>query len=178
MRLHTIIGTLGMTLLACGESGDGSPRLLSTTEVNQDFLWSYCLPFSQVLTDLAENENTSQAAGEPVACPGGGTARYEADKGLATLTDCGGAGATVTGTINLSYLESGEAGVTAGQASITGGSLAIAGAYEGALIINSGSMSWELPVADATTYWELRLNLNGSEQCLWSGAETGPCPTQ
>lgn len=46
----------------------------------------------------------------------------------------------------------------------------------GMAVINSGTMSWELPVADATTYWELRLNLNGTEVCLWSGAETGPCP--
>jgi hypothetical protein len=179
MKAYAIIGGLGMTLMACGGGGgDDGPRALTTPEAYQDFLWSYCLPFAEVLTDLANNESTSQAAGDPIACPGGGTAKYEADKGLATLTDCGGAGATVSGTIYLSNLQSGEAGVSAGQAMITAGSLTIAGAYEGTATINSGSMSWELPVADATTYWELRLTLDGNEECLWSGAETGPCPTQ
>lgn len=161
-----IVSGLVAALVGCGgnsESGLGSQASY------QNFFWEYCLPFAEVLTDLAENENTSRAAGDPIECPGGGTASYDAATGTATLTDCGGAGATANGTIVLSFLES-------QQATIISGDLTIAGAYEGTATINSGTMSWELPVADATTYWELRLELNGTEVCLWSGADSGPCP--
>lgn len=129
-----------------------------------------------MLTDLAEDAETRQAVGAAVECPEGGTATYDDKLGQATLTNCAGVGVSVSGTLSLISLESGEQGVSPGQASIASGALTIEGGFEGVAEINSGTMSWELPVADATTFWELRVLLNGTEQCIWSGAEQGPCP--
>jgi len=56
------------------------------------------------------------------------------------------------------------------------GNVAVTGAYEGNVVIYSGFMAWSNPVADATTYWQLQINLDGEQVCIWSGAETGPCP--
>jgi len=166
MKRSLVVAAMCSFLFGCSgnsESGLGTPASY------QDFFWEYCLDLAKVMTDLADNENTSRAAGDPIDCPGGGTAQYNAANGVATLTECGGAGASVSGTLTLSLLLPQEV-------TILSGSLTVSGAYEGSATINSGFMSWELPVADPTTYWELRLNLDDSEVCLWSGADNGPCP--
>jgi hypothetical protein len=169
--LNPLLGSVVACVVATASSGcasDDGDQQLSTPAAYQDLFFSYCLSLSEIFTALAEGASTSQVAGAAVACPEGGTATYDPDLGLALLNDCKGAGTVVNGSIN--------GLIEAQRATITSGDLSMTGDFTGTAIINSGTMSWELPVADATTYWELRINLDGDEVCLWSGAETGPCP--
>lgn len=153
------------TLLGCG---GGGTTALSSQGAYQALFWSYCLPVAEVMTSLAEDGDPTVAS-EPVDCPDGGTATYDPETGEVVLNNCSGAGATASGSITVSTLQ-------VGQAAITSGSLEIIGDYEGAATINSGIMSWEVPVQDPSLYWELRIVLDGEQVCIWSGAEIGECP--
>jgi len=161
-----IVATLAASNVGCG-GGEGEIKL-STQAAYQDLFFSYCLSLADIFTRLAADADTSQAVGAAIACPEGGTATYDPDIGQALLTDCKGAGTVVNGSINGT--------IESQRATILSGDLTMTGDFSGSAIINSGVMSWELPVADATTYWELRINLDGAEVCLWSNAENGPCP--
>ncbi len=161
--------TIAVSIFGCGKTDD--PRQLSSAASYQELFYSSCVDLAGIFTKLAEGSAAAQVAGAAVDCPEGGTATYDPDLGLALFNDCAGVGAIINGSI--------YGMIETQQATITSGELVMTGDYTGTALINSGVMSWELPVADATTYWELRLNLDGAEVCIWSGAELlGPCPDQ
>jgi hypothetical protein len=167
--------TLGVTT-GCGGGGEGEARALSSQEAYQDFFWDYCLPLAQVFTVITDDSSpdAERRAATMASCPDGGTADYDMTTGVATLTDCSGSGITTSGTISVTLIPGG--GGYKYSANLSGGTITVSGAFSGTATIYSGTMGWEVPVADATTYWQLDIDLDGVQVCIWSGAKVGPCP--
>lgn len=119
----------------------------------------------------AVDRTTTVALTSPVSCPGGGSAAYTAiGNTQVTFTNCNLGGVRFTGVLNAILSSSGPSD---NQAVIEGGSLAMSGGASGTLAVLSGLIQWSVPVADASTYWELRATVNGAPVCAWSGG--GSC---
>jgi hypothetical protein len=171
-RLPMLIAAMSLSLGACGGSpSDSGGKGLDDEDDYQELFWDYCLSLAEILTAVEEEE--MMMTGEPVTvdCPDGGTATYDGMTGVITLEACGGAGAEVDGDLTI-FLQGGN------SATITSGSLTVAGDYDGTADIVEGVMQWSSPVSDSTTYWELRVTIQGEDKHLWSGAEYSECPME
>lgn len=180
-RFLGLIGAavLALGITACSGSGEGGGGAVDSDEALRGLMQTIALDFAQVLADVApSNQSLAVKENGATECPEGGGASWTdtgfGGGGTLTLDACRMRGIDVTGTLG-GFLESGPDYV---DGSMMSGPITVSNGYSAQLNVTNMIVSAQLPIADATTYWEVfATTVGGKTLCAWSGgAGCAPSP--
>ena len=162
---------------ACSSDSGGGGSVNSDAAL-QGFMQTIALDFAQVLADVAPSFDALSAkgggGGQTTQCPQGGTATWNVTTGTLGLSECQMRGIAVSGNL-VGFLDSYLDSVSA---TMMRGPITTSGAFNGDLNITDLIVSAQLPIADATTFWQVTATDTGGKMlCAWSGG-SGCGPSQ
>jgi len=167
MRLvsgFVLVVALALGGVACGSDGGGS---VNSNAALQGLMQTIALDFAQVLADVAPSFDTLSAkggGGNTAQCPEGGNATW--DGGSLGLSACQMRGIAVSGNLT-GFLDSYGDSVSA---LMMRGLITASGGFSGEVNITDLTVSAQLPIADATTFWQITAtDSDGEMLCAWSG---------
>ena len=165
----------GLMTWGCGsDSNDGGDGAEIRAGSFESVFNTIALDFAQLLADVAPSQDVFAVKQDNVGvCPGGGTGTW-VDGGFGSgtlgLDDCNINGIIINGSLT-GFLDSFDNNLSA---SMFRGPVSLSGAASGEFTITDMIVSAVLPIADATTFWEVRATTPSGEMlCAWSGG--GEC---
>jgi hypothetical protein len=174
MRLvfgFVLVVSMALGGVACG-SDSSSGGSVDSDAALQGMMQTIALDFAQVLADVAPSQDVLAVKGlgqkATADCPEGGSATWSGEFGTGTLdlSACQMRGVAVTGNL-AGFLDSYPGGISA---SMLRGTISTSGGFTTQLTVNDMYVGAQLPIADATTYWEIAATTpEGKNLCAWSG---------
>lgn len=175
MLLALLVALAGF---GCGDSGGEVTSEAGLAGVME----AIALDFAEVLADIAPDSGAvflakglDSTTGD---CPEGGTATWSGTSGIGaqgtlSLDGCTMRGVVVSGSL-VGFLFQEFSNLSADGLR---GQLMLSGGASGDLNVQRLIVSAQLPIADATTFWQIEvLNDEGDLLCAWSGG--GACPME
>mgnify|MGYP001571524562 CR=1 FL=1 len=158
----------GLTTWGCSSDGDDGG-----SSGGGDFssaMDAIALDFAQLLADVAPDPNAlAVKQGNVGVCPGGGSGTWVGDAfslGTLALEDCNINGIVINGSLT-GLLDRFETEVVGNMLS---GPVSFSGGASGDFNITNMIVSASLPIADETTFYEVRATTSsGQSICAWSG---------
>ena len=162
----------GLMTWGCGsDSGDGGGSQEIRAGNFEGVFSAIALDFARLLADVAPSDDLfGLKQGNVGVCPGGGTGTW-VDNGFGggtlNLDECNFSGVVIDGSLTglLRVVDNNlSANMLSGPVTLSGTDLNVT-----SLVVSA-----ELPIADATTFWEARATTEDGEMlCAWSGG--GEC---
>lgn len=168
MKIRSDLMVWALALVIAGAGCGNSGGEVNNDGALQGMMQGIALDFAQVLADVAPTfEATTTKAQAP--CPEGGTADWTEDQfgqGTLSLVGCVMRGFSVTATLN-GFLSSSPGSISA---DILSGPMTVTGARNADLNVQQLTISAQLPITDATTFWQIEATAaDGTPLCAWSG---------